>query len=175
MGTLGSLPGSNPCSYLYNRVKYRGSKRYIPGKYRGQNSTFRKYRGQNSTSASYMNQAPKTCIILHHIWKYRGHLSYQATNEVVRQTMLKKGGLLSYHGGWKRGVLPRSLYIPWHTSTPPLGLSTRPWPYCYCIALYLVLGISIPHIIWVGGRGFCFVHTLDLHWDIHIFTYTHAK
>ena len=58
-GYIGSLPGSNPCSNLYNGVKYRGSKRYIPGKYRGQNATFCenigvklyiqiKYIGQNS-------------------------------------------------------------------------------------------------------------------------------
>ena len=33
------------------------------------------------------------------IWKYMGHLSYQAKYEFVRQTMLKTGVILSYHGG----------------------------------------------------------------------------
>ena len=33
-----------------------------------------------------------------------GHLSYQAKNEVVRQTMLKKWGYLLYHEGVKWGL-----------------------------------------------------------------------
>ena len=37
--------------------------------------------------------------------------------------MLKKGGLLSYHGGWKRGVFPAEpMHIPWHTEYPPRGI-----------------------------------------------------
>ena len=40
-GYIGSLPGSNPCSYLYNRVKYRGQNATFWENIGGQNSTFR--------------------------------------------------------------------------------------------------------------------------------------
>ena len=65
--------------------------------------------GQNLSVNQVLN---KTCIILHHIWKYSGNLSYQAKNEVVRRTMLKKrggGGHLSYHGV-EKGGLSRGAY-----------------------------------------------------------------
>ena len=66
--------------------------------------------GQNLSVNQVLN---KTCIILHHIWKYSGHLSYQAKNEVVRRTMLKKrgGGVICRTMGLKKGSFPRSLYI----------------------------------------------------------------
>ena len=48
--------------------------------------------GDNYGCIVHESGANKTCIILHHVWKCRGHLSYQAKNDVVRRTMQKMGG-----------------------------------------------------------------------------------
>ena len=40
-----------------------------------------------------------------------GHLSYQAKKLGGTSDHAEKGGILSYHGGLKRGSFPRSLYL----------------------------------------------------------------
>ena len=63
------------------------------------------------TAASYVNQAPRTFIIIHHIWKYRVHLSYQAKNEVVRPCEKWESFVIPWRLKGGGGSFLRSLYI----------------------------------------------------------------
>ena len=79
--------------------------------------------GDNYGCIVHESGANKTCIILHHVWKCRGHLSYQAKNDVVRRTMQKMGG-----GG--------SFVIPWGLKyAPGLIMITDCNTYTYDIKL----------------------------------------
>ena len=57
---------------------------------------------------SYLNQAPKWCIILHHIWKYGGYLSYQAKMRSYARAdlaFLKGGSIIEGGGGGVKDFL----------------------------------------------------------------------